>query len=415
MSINQDIYEPAEDSYLIEKHISSYQVPRVLDMGTGSGILAIKAAQTKSTREVIAADLNQNAVNQLKQTIKDKYLSKITPIQSNLFENITGTFDLIIFNAPYLPQDKGIEDLALYGGKKGYETIQEFLKQASSHMQQDGTILLLFSTLTNKPKVEELINNYLFEFKKIDSLKIAFEELYVYEIKKSKLLRELEAKGIKQIEHFTKGQRGLILIGNYNKSENVKLFFKKPQITKVAIKIKNPKSKTLNRIEIEINILKEINKFNIGPKLLISTNDFFVMQFIEGPFLLEYIKQNKNQRDISNKTQNILYNLLNQCHKLDTLKLNKDEMHHPFKHIIIDQANNNRPKPIQIDFERTKKTLSPKNTTQFVEYICRLKEELSNINIEINIEILRNLSKQYKSDMSLKNLNLIKEQIIISF
>ena len=141
MTMNPEIYEPAEDSHLIETHISSYQAPRVLDMGTGSGILAIKAAQSKATREVVAADLNQNAINQLKQTIKDKHLSKLKPTHSNLFQNINGAFDLITFNAPYLPQDKGIEDIALYGGKKGYEIIKSFLKQASNHLLPNGKIL----------------------------------------------------------------------------------------------------------------------------------------------------------------------------------------------------------------------------------------------------------------------------------
>src|SRR3989338_8564059 len=100
------IYEPAEDSYLLQSCIRQYAIGRVLDVGTGSGIQAITAASSPQVREVVAIDLNEEAIERL----KEQNIPKIRPIVSDLFENVSGKFDLIIFNPPYLPQDEGIED-----------------------------------------------------------------------------------------------------------------------------------------------------------------------------------------------------------------------------------------------------------------------------------------------------------------
>ena len=116
-----DIYLPAEDSYLLQKFVRRFAVGRVLDMGTGSGIQALTAIEVPSVREVLAIDINPRAVEELKKEIEKRKLRKIKAVESDLFELVEGFFNLIIFNPPYLPQDKGIEDVALYGGKKGWE------------------------------------------------------------------------------------------------------------------------------------------------------------------------------------------------------------------------------------------------------------------------------------------------------
>ena len=86
---------------------------------------------------------------------------------------------------------------------------------------------------------------------------------------------------------------------------------------------------------------------------------------------------------------------------------NKDEMHHPLKHIIITPSG-----PVLIDFERCKETKKPKNVTQFVEFLCRIKEELSKKGILINAENLRKLSKEYKNNICLESLESIKKELV---
>lgn len=177
------MYEPREDSYLIKKHIKDYAKGSVLDMGTGSGILAIEAA--KFADSVVACDIDADLIKDLK--VKFEKNKKIQFDHSNLFDSFKTNarlqnkkFDLIVFNPPYLPEDKGIKDKEIYGGKKGYEIIANFLKNAKKYLKKDGRILLLFSSLTNKKQVDGLIEKNKLKFKLIDKKRIFFEELYVY-------------------------------------------------------------------------------------------------------------------------------------------------------------------------------------------------------------------------------------------
>lgn len=168
------MYAPREDSFLLLKHVKSYSHGDVLDMGTGSGILAKEAA--KYANNVIACDIDINVISALKKNALSKNISLIN---SNLFSNIKGKFNLIIFNPPYLPSSK-IVHKDIEGGKNGTQVIAKFLKQAKSHLKKDGKILLLTSSL-NKG-IENIFKQYRYQFKKIDQEPLFFEKLYVYEL-----------------------------------------------------------------------------------------------------------------------------------------------------------------------------------------------------------------------------------------
>ncbi|MEA3378503.1 MAG: HemK2/MTQ2 family protein methyltransferase [Nanoarchaeota archaeon] len=166
------IYEPREDSFLLRKFVIKFVRGKVLDMGSGSGIQAIAAR--KKTDDVLAADINKGAVKLLEE-------KGIKSCHSDLFSNIKGKFDFIIFNPPYLPEDP-LEDkdsrLATTGGKKGYELIEKFLHDAKKHLNSNGKILLLFSSLTGP--VVELFEKYDYKYLLLEEKKIFFEILDVY-------------------------------------------------------------------------------------------------------------------------------------------------------------------------------------------------------------------------------------------
>ena len=108
------IYEPREDSYLLQKlvKLETKTTDKVLDMGTGSGIQAKTAYEI--TKDVTAVDINPECLN----------INNIKTIQSDLFNNIQESYDLIIFNPPYLPEDPNEPKdsaLATTGGKEGHE------------------------------------------------------------------------------------------------------------------------------------------------------------------------------------------------------------------------------------------------------------------------------------------------------
>ncbi|HLC90230.1 MAG TPA: HemK2/MTQ2 family protein methyltransferase [Candidatus Nanoarchaeia archaeon] len=401
---HSSIYNPAEDSYLLKGCIEKFAEGRVLDMGTGSGILAFTALDHPYVSEVVAVDINPEAILQLKKEIKEKHLRRITALVSDLFSDVQGKFNVILFNPPYLPQDKGIEDVALYGGKKGWEIAQKFFEHASHHLVQDGKILFLFSSLTGKEKIEDIIKSYLFQFQEIAKEKLPqFEELYVYMVEKSPLLRELEKKNVEQIRYFTHGKRGSIFRGEIDRSKLVKTHFPgKKDIQQVIIKIKREESDAIGRIANEVKWLTALNLYNIGPRLLFSGEGYFVTSFIEGMFIMEWIASHR-----SAEVKKVLHNVLQQCFVMDTKKVNKEEMHHPLKHIVVDPNN----RPILLDFERCAHAEKPHNVTQFIEFICRMKKELEGKGISVPVVELRELSKQYKEEMTKENLNWMIEQI----
>ena len=177
------VYEPSDDSFLIERVISSYSKNKnVLDMCTGSGILAKKAVNSKA-RSVTAVDINKKALD----TIKNK---KIIKIHSDLFKKVDGKFDLIVCNPPYLPNDQEEDNeskLATSGGKRGDEFILKFIKQSVKHLAKNGIIILLVSSLTPGERIEKLLEKLNLSSKIIAEKKIFFEKLEVLEIKNNYL------------------------------------------------------------------------------------------------------------------------------------------------------------------------------------------------------------------------------------
>jgi release factor glutamine methyltransferase len=173
-----DVYEPREDSLLLEKYVRKFARGNVLDMGTGSGIQAIAAAERATS--VVAVDINQDAIEACKRDVCEKIIF----LKSDLFSALEGkTFDTIIFNAPYLPDDESYKDVALDGGKIGYEVIERFLKDAKRFLTMDGLILLVFSSFTDKTKVDALIRMNGFEFNELERIHVMFEDIYCYKLK----------------------------------------------------------------------------------------------------------------------------------------------------------------------------------------------------------------------------------------
>ena len=383
----KSVYEPQEDSSLLERYVRQYAKGDVLDLGTGSGIQAIAAAQNKNVKSVLATDVQKEVINYCKKSIKNK---KIKFLQSDLFKKVEGKFDVIIFNPPYLPQELKLKDLTIEGGKRGYEVIERFLNEANNFLKRDGIILMIFSSLTKKDKVEEFIKNNLLEFQVLEQLHIFFEDIYVYLLRKNGFLKRLESRLITKIKYFAKGHRGLLFVGTYKNK-------------KIIIKTKNPQSMAFGRVENEAKWLKRLNKHEIGPKLILVDDDYFAYHLIEGSFILDYLKKS-NKYNIK-KT---LKRIFNQLFVLDELKIDKEEMHHPFKHVIITKT-----KPFLIDFERANYSLKPKNITQFCQFIVssKISEILKLKKIFLDRNRFLELAKIYKNNQNKTNFKKIKDAI----
>jgi len=162
--VNQNVYEPAEDSFLFAENLSEKKSCRVIDVGTGCGILGIIAA--KWAEEVFAVDINPYAVRCAKQNAKlNDVIDKMVFIRGNLLSCFDRTvkFDLVLFNAPYLPSEKTDGSWLEYswaGGKGGREVIDRFIDETLKYLAPEGQILLMQSSLSDVDKtIQRYVNN----------------------------------------------------------------------------------------------------------------------------------------------------------------------------------------------------------------------------------------------------------------
>jgi len=151
--VSESVYEPAEDSFLFAENLAVRRDDYVLDMGTGCGILGIVAAEKAA--KVIAVDVNPYAVRCAKRNAElNRVMDKMFFVRGDLFAPLRAEerFDLILFNAPYLPADAGEDDSwlgrAWAGGASGRQVIDRFICEVPKYLKGDGRIFLMQSTLS---------------------------------------------------------------------------------------------------------------------------------------------------------------------------------------------------------------------------------------------------------------------------
>jgi release factor glutamine methyltransferase len=147
----------------------------VLEIGSGSGFISRELAL--KVRSLLATDINPHAVRATRAL-------GIESVRTDLFQGIRGTFDLILFNPPYLPtnaEERSLQwiNYALDGGECGRDTIDRFLKCLPDHLCYGGRALLLISSLTGLKEVQETAQNFGLAAKTVANAGCFFERLYV--------------------------------------------------------------------------------------------------------------------------------------------------------------------------------------------------------------------------------------------
>jgi release factor glutamine methyltransferase len=177
------IYQPAEDSYLMSRILKEClpellkQNPdlKFLEIGAGSGIHLETAYNTGVKKENISSvDIDSSSVNHCN-------VLGFNCIHSDLFSNVEGKFNLIIFNPPYLPQDKREpkdSQTQTTGGEKGNEIILRFLKNAKNYLEKNGRIFLITSNLAESIDFKKLD----YREKEIGCENMFFERLCIWEL-----------------------------------------------------------------------------------------------------------------------------------------------------------------------------------------------------------------------------------------
>ncbi|MFA6035988.1 MAG: HemK2/MTQ2 family protein methyltransferase [Candidatus Micrarchaeia archaeon] len=179
--VHPDVYEPAEDSFALAKHIPALAEGDVLDVGTGSGLLALVAKSEDS--DVTGIDVSEVAVENAKFNASQNGLDCKFMV-SDLFSNVEGEYDLVIFNPPYLPSAqgeavKGELDKAWNGGENGREVIDRFLDNFQFFLRPEGSLLTLASSLSGIDQTLARLRKHGFEPKVVEEVKMFHEALSI--------------------------------------------------------------------------------------------------------------------------------------------------------------------------------------------------------------------------------------------
>ena len=176
------IYPPSEDSFLLSDSIKKI-LPELLrkkpdlkflEIGSGSGIQLEAAFESGvKKKNIIGSDINEEAVNHCKSL-------GFRCLNSDMFSKIKGKFDLIVFNPPYLPEEKYDKEIDTSSGKKGDKAAISFLRNFKNHLEKNGKALLLLSSLTSMNRIDKELKK--FNIEKIAAKKLFFEEIYVLEL-----------------------------------------------------------------------------------------------------------------------------------------------------------------------------------------------------------------------------------------
>lgn len=210
VSVLEDVYEPAEDTFLMaDCAVSAFSAYResdqfnddgyfVLEVGCGSGFVSAFLQNHFSDLHLLAVDINPAAVmcaqmNGVRSFESDMFgifekprrLRSIdTPIEDVTPAKPPLGFDLILFNPPYLPTSEeekvsGMLNYAFDGGVSGRDSIDRFLNEAGAYLKDGGFFLLLISSLTGLDEVSEEMKKKGFSVEVIGTTKVSFEELMV--------------------------------------------------------------------------------------------------------------------------------------------------------------------------------------------------------------------------------------------
>jgi release factor glutamine methyltransferase len=183
-----EVYDPAEDSFLLLEALKIDPDDSILELGTGCGIIALDCARRGS--HIVCTDINPFAVQLTRCNIeRNQHILRgsIEIRQGNLYSVLheNELFNVIIFNLPYLPTKKqekigGWFDIATDGGRNGLSVTKQFIQGLKQHLLNAGRAYFIFSSLSSRLTLEYYLKNEQLSSRIVARRKFDGEELDVY-------------------------------------------------------------------------------------------------------------------------------------------------------------------------------------------------------------------------------------------
>ena len=176
MYVNEKVLIPQPDTEILVQEVikiieqknknKEQKDMEILDMCTGSGCIAVAIATNVQNVNVMLADVSREALEIAKVNAQHTNTTeKFKFIQTNMFENVEGKFDIIVSNPPYIETDtiksldKQVQNeplLALDGGKDGLKFYRILVNEGYKYLNKDGYLCMEIG-YNQKQKVEELL------------------------------------------------------------------------------------------------------------------------------------------------------------------------------------------------------------------------------------------------------------------
>ena len=199
-------------------------------------------------------------------------------------------------------------------------------------------------------------------------------------------VKALEFVGDKSVSNMSvlgKGCVGIVVVAYTEKQ-------------KVALKIRRLDADR-SEMRHEAEMLRKANTANVGPKLFGASENFLLMEFIEGLLFSKWVSALKG-RGAKCRIRKVLLNILEQCWRLDMIGLDHGELSKAPKHIIVDEMG----KPYIVDFETASVNRRVSNVTSMCQYLFigsevakTVKRRLGYIDKDALIKSLKNYKQQH--------------------
>lgn len=164
---------------------------------------------------------------------------------------------------------------------------------------------------------------------------------------------------------------------------------------KVALKVRRVDADRAG-MQREAEMLRRANAVGVGPRLLGTTKNFILMEFVEGTLLPQWVEMLEG-RGTRSRIRRVLREVLEQCWRLDESGLDHGELSRAPKHVIVDSSDN----PCLVDFETASLHRRVSNVTSICQYLFigsqaakTIKKKIGEINREELIRALRTYKQQ---------------------
>lgn len=181
--LNPKLFQTSE---LMAAHLGVRPGDDVLDIGTGSGIQAVVAADV--ARRVVAVDINPEAVACARENCRRNRADNVTVLEGDLFAPLAGAefadarFDRIVFTPPYMegePRDAFAR--ALYD--PGKALVARFFEQADAFLKEGGAVRMLYSSIAEHERALAVATERGWTYEQVATRRTLIETYYIWELR----------------------------------------------------------------------------------------------------------------------------------------------------------------------------------------------------------------------------------------